>query len=266
MKIAAFMVVKNDVYYISMALDSVRPFVDGVYIQDQGSTDGTWEKIQDIIKENGENILAEQVITGLERFDPEYDEPYYRTMAVERCEEHFKPDWILKLDADEIYTQGFFRRLHNNDLLVPEHEVYAIRVSGDRFISTTRRTIHPSCIEISPEGVPFVDPHTQLWRAGRGVQYISNPAFKAFHPILSPDPSPQYWMPGICNIHIHRMFGPKAVKFWEEGGEKMSGPPYDPPTMTPKWYYSAINMGNSEKADFKFPDYVMNKWKEWGCW
>jgi hypothetical protein len=38
------MVVKDDEYYVDMALRSVLPYVDGVYIQDQMSTDGTFER------------------------------------------------------------------------------------------------------------------------------------------------------------------------------------------------------------------------------
>lgn len=262
MRIAAFMVVKDDAYYVDMALKSVLPHVVGVYIQDQGSTDGTVETIKSVPDPEG-NIVLECVDTGLGRFDPNYDEPHYRTMAVERCEERFKPDWILKLDADEIYTEHFFRSLKDRDL----SGVNAVRVAGDRFISRTHRSVHPSAIEISPAGIPYVDPHTQLWRAGQGVKYISNPAFQRFHPILSPDPQPQLWLPGVCNIHLHRIFGPKAVAFWQEGGEKApEGPPYHPPTMFPAWYNSAVNMGNAEEVAFDWPEYVLAKWDEWGRW
>ena len=269
MRIAAFMVLKNDVFYLPMALQSVRPYVIGVYVQDQGSTDGSWKFLKDLQAKDGENLIVEQTDTGLERFDKEYNEPYYRTIAVERCEEHFKPDWILKLDADEIYTEDFFRRLFRNDLLVKDAQWNAIRVAGDRFISETHRSVHPTAIEMSPEGIPFVDPHTQLWRAGMGVKYTSNPAFQRFHPILIPDPQPQYWMQGICNIHLHRTFGPKAKAFWAEGTDIIDpSKPLYPPISCPHWFKSAVNMGNSEEVDFTWPDYVLEKWATWegGVW
>lgn len=268
MRIAAFMVVKDDAFYVDMALKSVLPYVEGVYIQDQGSTDGTIQAVSDLMVQpgNGGTIIRDVIPTGLSRFDPSYGEPKYRSMAVARCEE-FRPDWILKLDADEIYTEFFFRELAALEDAGKLKGVNAVRVAGDRFISRTHRSVHPSAIEISPAGIPYVDPHTQLWRAGMGVRYVSNPAFQRFHPILSPDPTPQLWLPGICNIHLHRTFGPKAVAFWQEGGEKAPpGPPYHPPSMFPEWYASSVNMGNAQEVDFEWPDYVLAKWDEWGTW
>src|ERR1035437_10352052 len=112
MRIAAFMVVKNEEYYIGMALRSVLPYVLGVYIQNQCSTDGTVAEIEKVAVGFPIGISRDDIDTGSrERFANDYDEPKFRTMAVERCEEIFKPDWILKLDADEIYTPHFFRSL-----------------------------------------------------------------------------------------------------------------------------------------------------------
>ena len=261
MKIAAYMVVKNDAYFIGMAIKSVLPYVCGIYIQDQMSDDGTWEKIQEIGR-GEKKIVGEQVDTGPGRFHDGYNEPFFRSMAVERCEEIFKPEWVLKLDADEIYTPFFFEQLEKADL----KDYEAVRVAGDRFISKTRRSNHPSSMETSPEGVKFVDPHTQLWRAGLGIRYMQNPFFTRFHPILSPDPWPQYWLEGICNIHLHRIFGPKSLPFWrDEGGGNMVHP-YHPPTQAKKWYESSVNLGNSEEVDFVWPDFVLEKWKDWGIW
>ena len=269
MKIAAFMVVKDDAFYVDMAIKSVIDHCF-VYVQDQCSTDGTYEKILELQGRYLGKIAVEQAETNLPKFDLKYNEPFFRSMAVERCEQIFKPDWILKLDADEIYTEDFFRRLRENDLLIPEAEnergeVYnGIRVAGDRFISKTRRSVHPSSFEIAPDGTPFVDPHTQLWRAGRGVRYAKNPAFTHFHPILDPDPWPQYWMAGICNVHLHRLFGPKAKAFWAEGTDNPDpDKPLYPPTSCPNWYNSDINLGKSEEVDFTWPDYVLEKWASW---
>ena len=260
MKIAAYMVVKNDAYYVQMAIKSVLPYVVGVYVQDQMSTDGTGTEI---LKLGDNRIYLDRVDTGQhDRFEDAYDEPYWRSLAVEKCEQVFKPEWILKLDADEIYTEYFFNELGKVNL----DKYEAVRVAGDRFISKTRRSNHPSAMETSPEGVKFIDPHTQLWRAGLGIKYITNPAFTKFHPILHPDPWPQYWLEGIANIHLHRMFGPKALLFWQdEGGGNMTHP-YHPPTQAKKWYESSVNLGNSERVDFEWPDFVLEKWASWGIW
>lgn len=266
LNIAAFMVVRDDEYYIDMALASVLPYVKGVYIQDQMSIDGTYEKACAIMGASNGKILIERVDTGQkERFTEGYNEPYWRTMAVRRCEDVFKPEWILKLDADEIYTPYFFENIET--ILTGNPYYNGVIVSGDRFISKTQRSVHPSAIEISPDGVKFVDPHTQVWRAQRHY-YIQNPHMSGyFHPVMEPPVHPAYWLPGICNIHLHRIFGPKAYTFWQEGGEEIDKTTkFHAPTMAPKWFMSPVNMGCSEEVEFEWPAYVLRKWEDWGIW
>ncbi len=266
--IVAVMVVKDDQYYIPMAIQSVLPYVKGIYIQDQMSTDGTHEEV---LKFGSDKIYIEQIDTGhKERFESTYNEPYWRTRALKAAENIFEPEWILKLDADEVYTEYFFNRL--NDLLSDDPKFEAIRVSGDRPVSkdywATLGSNELEKTEWSPEGGSFGDAHTQVWKAWK-YYYINNPGLPGsnFHPILTPDPQPQYWLPGICNFHVHRMFGPKAFKFWAEGGDVFEEKtPFHAPTMAPKWYNHEVNMGTAEKRDFKFPDYILEKWKKWGIW
>lgn len=280
LNIAAFMVLKNDFYYLPMALQSILPYVKGVYIQDQMSTDGSYEKAKELMKqfdldnfENPDNpigLCVEQIDTGTdERFGSKYDEPRFRTMAVKRAEEIFKPDWILKCDADEIFTEHFFNSLANL-LSDPDFSqgVNGVKVAGERFVSMTHRSMYPEGMEFSPSGVPFPDPHVQLWKANHGHYYIPNPAFNGyFHPILLPSPKPIYWLEGICNIHLHRTFGPKSFNFWAEGGDLFERKsPFHAPTMAPKWFQSERNMGTAEKVDYKWPEYVLTKWREWGIW
>ena len=263
LRIAAFMCIKNDAYYVQMALQSIIPYVDGVYIQDQMSDDGTYEAIMDM---KSDRIRVDRVDTGIaERFADHYDEPYYRSMAVNQCEEIFNPDFILKIDGDEIFTPYFFEMLG----LINMGGINGVKVSGDRFISPTHRSVHPTAIEMSPGGIPFVDPHIQLWRAKRGYNYIANPSFTRFHPILMPVPAPLIWLDGICNVHLHRLFGPKALAFWSEGTDVIDRTkPLYPPTSCPNFYNSGINMGNAERVDFVWPQYILDRWATWegGIW
>ncbi len=268
---AAFMVVKDDVFYVDMALKSVIPYVKGVYIQDQMSVDGTYEKVLQMKEEYPGKIVVEQIDTGTpERFGPDYNEPKFRNMALRRAEELFKAAWVLKLDADEIYTEYFFKRLKG--LLVGNPKFECIRLSGERPISkdywATLGSTELEKTEWSPEGGKFGDPHTQVWRAGK-YYYACNPGLPGtfFHPILTPDPQPQYWLPGITNVHLHRTFGPKAFNFWAEGGEDFERKtPFHPPSMCPGWYNNRVNMGTAEKRDFVWPEYILTRWKEWGIW
>jgi len=272
LNIAAFMVVKNDEYYVDMALKSVLPHVKGVYVQDQMSDDGTYEKIASLMRDETISlpgqIFCERVQTWVgDRFGKDYDEPKFRTMAVKRCEEIRRPDWILKLDADEIYTPFFFSQLEK--ILTENPDLNGVRVAGDRFISKTHRSVHPTSIETSPDGIKFVDPHTQVWRAGK-YSYMPNPIISGcLHPVLTPDPVPVYWLEGINNVHLHRLFGPKAFAFWSEGIDEIDRTkPLYPPTSCPHWFNSDVNMGKSEKIDFSWPKYVLDKWATWegGIW
>lgn len=264
--LAVHMVVRDDVFYIDLALKSLLPYVKGIFIQDQGSTDGTLE----IIKKYADwtsSVQYEIVDTGMKiRFQEAYNEPYWRTQCLKHCEWVFKPRWLLKCDADEIYTEYFFDQLEK--VLKPDAWFECVRVSGERFVSKNYLARAPQdtmChLEIDQHGTVFIDPHTQVWAAGK-YYYIDNPSFpdSHFHPILDPDPKPQLWIPGVCNIHLHRLFGPKSVRFWEEGGEKLDKEHPYPPRDCPKWFNGPTNMGNAIQFDFQWPEYVLVRWRQW---
>jgi len=57
-RLAVWMIVRDDVYYVDMAIKSVLPFVDGIYILDNGSSDRTIEKIE--AKDYRITILTEE--------------------------------------------------------------------------------------------------------------------------------------------------------------------------------------------------------------
>jgi glycosyltransferase involved in cell wall biosynthesis len=267
MKIVAYMVVKNDEFYIDMALQSVLPFVAGIYIQDQKSTDGTTDIIRSFVNKYPDLIKHDVVDTEInERFDPNYNEPKYRSLAVQKAEELYNPEFILKLDADEIYTEHFFKSVLSLKGFGDNYR--GAKVSGDRFISKIYKTGCPYSVTMSPQGKRFYDPHTQIWKADLHVRYYRNPAMSGFlHCVHSPDPQPVYWLDGICNIHLHRTFGPKAFNFWAEGGDIFERKtPFNPQVSAPKWYNNQVNIKTAEQVNFKWPSFVLDKWKEWGVW
>lgn len=274
MKICAWMVLKNDAYYLPMALQSVLPYVTNIYIQDQGSTDGSLEIAKEYESKYLNTIKVEVVDTGLDRFDFQYNEPYYRSLAIERAEEIFKPDYLLKLDADEIYTPYFFSQVASCEEGFKAGVINSLRMSGERFISKTHKTASPHAIFIH-NGVKFCDPHTHLWSTRQRVRYVKNPDMSGsfLHCILAPNPEPIKWIPGICNVHLHRTFGPKSLTFWGEGGDKFDKEVYlsgkqkfNAPVICPQWFNHEVNMGTAEQVDFEWPDYVLKKWEEWGIW
>ena len=258
MNIVAWLVVRDDAYYVGMAIKSIVSYVDALYVQDQNSKD----KTLDVILENvGKTpIWVDRVDTGLPRFDKNYNEPLYRSLAIARCEAQFKPEFLLQLDADEIYTSHFFERLKH----LPEG-VNGVRHATERFITPIARSQSPHALQ-NVDGKLYYDPHTRFWRAGRGVRYIKNPTVEGYlHCILNSEPNPIFWIPGLCHIHLHRSFGPKAFDWWKQGGDIFEETkPFNPKRQAPKWFNSELNMGTALTTEFDWPDYVLNKWKDWG--
>ena len=273
MDITLWMVIKNDEYYVDMALLSCLPYVRNVYVQDQGSTDGSRGKIADTINNwneghpNPVNYLIEIEDTGLKRFDPEYNEPHYRSLAIRRATEIFGAEWLLQCDADDMFTPRFFNAIALLDKTDVLDGYNSVRHASERFITPEYRAWDPNIHTI--EGVQYIDPHTRLWRASKGCQYVLNPAFKNtfLHCVLQPHPGPEYWIPGICNIHLHRTFGPKSWLFWEEGGDVFERTiPFNPARQAPKWFNAEVNMGKAMKItdkDYEWPEFVVSKWREW---
>jgi len=264
--IVAWMVLKDDAYYLPMALESVLPYVEGIYIQDQGSTDGSIEIVKEY-QTQGYNIIMETEDTGFERFNPTYNEPVYRSMAIERAEQTFKPKYLLQLDADEIYTPHFFDKVDVLGKPLEQGSINALKVATDRFVSKNHRVQSAHALHVV-KGEKYYDPHTRFWSTRIKVRYVQNPAMKGFlHCTLNSEPSPVYWVHGICHVHLHRTFGPKSFDFWAEGGDEFERKtPFNAREMAPKWFADDINGGTAEKVDFEWPDYVLKKWEAWGIW
>jgi hypothetical protein len=63
------------------------------------------------------------------------------------------------------------------------------------------------------------------------------------------------------------MFGPKAFNFWRSDGDEFEETkPFNPRKQAPKWFSSPVNMGSAIKIDYPWPDFIMDKWKEWGVY
>lgn len=265
MRLAAHMVVKNDVYYVDMALKSVAPNVEGIYVQDQSSTDGTPDVVREMQKLFPGKIVLETVEQPYERFHKDYNEVEYRNKALQRMIELFNPDFICKLDADEIITQFLFDTIRSSEL----DQYNAVCVSESRFISRKLVSADQEVYGFKVGNHWYYGGHVLFWRVSLGTIYHHNPAFPGchFHPILLPDPQPYIWIPGNCHIHLHRTFGPKAFDFWREGGDEFENHhPFNPRVSAPKWFNDRVNLPTCVEIDYAWPDYVLAKWKEFGTW
>ncbi len=267
MKIAAWMVVLSldgtEEYYIDMALKSIIDHVSGIFILDEGCTDNTIKIAREVVGDKVP-LYVEYYPTNLPRFDPTYNEPHFRTRAVTRAEQVFKPDWLLKIDCDDVYTPLFFERLQQLEESGELAQYNSIRHSSERFVTPEYRTASEHALEVV-DGVNYYDPHTHCWRSGLAVQYIPNPNMSGYlHCVLSPTRLPELWLPGIVNIHLHRSFGPKSIAFWREGGDVFEHcTPFNPRRMAPKWFENSLNMGSAVHTPYPWPDYILSKWQKW---
>lgn len=268
MNIAMWMVILStdgiDEYYVDLALKGTFENVKSIYIQDQGCTDNTIDIIKEIVGSQTE-MVVESVPTGLPRFDRNYNEPYYRSLAIKRCEEIFRPDWLLQQDTDEIFTPFFFQKIKELESSGQLDKYMSVRTATERFITPEYRSQQHHALQVI-DGFPHYDPHTRLWRARLGTEYVKNPGVEGFfHCVLRPDPQPTFLIPGICHLHLHRTFGPKAEPFWREGGDEFEDPiilPFSPEKKAPKWF--KVQKEEAVYTPFPWPDYVIDRWRRWG--
>ena len=87
------MIVKNESHIIMRCLESVRPLIDYVLIEDTGSTDGTQALIRDWLDRVG--------LPGEVYEEPWRDFAYNRSHALASLREHKDLDYALMIDADD---------------------------------------------------------------------------------------------------------------------------------------------------------------------
>jgi glycosyltransferase involved in cell wall biosynthesis len=94
MKIGFCQIVKNEAHVIERCLDSVKDFIDYVYISDTGSTDNTIQVINNWLKIN--NIEGQVVTHKWKNF------AHNRSIVLKELKEKNIVDYILMIDADEV--------------------------------------------------------------------------------------------------------------------------------------------------------------------
>jgi Glycosyl transferase family 2 len=95
-RIHGLCLVKNAADVIAQSLTAAAGWCDAIYVWDNGSTDGTWEKVQALAGEHPQIVPDRQ--------DPQ---PFRKTLRRELFEAHRHDacdgDWWCLLDADEFY-------------------------------------------------------------------------------------------------------------------------------------------------------------------
>jgi glycosyltransferase involved in cell wall biosynthesis len=99
MKIFALCVVKNEADVIAYTLDKASEWATKIFVLDNGSTDGTWEIINELSRANS------SVIPWKQMFEPFYDgirSKLFNSFSEEAKEGDW---WCFRLDADEVYLE-----------------------------------------------------------------------------------------------------------------------------------------------------------------
>ncbi len=119
------MIVKNEAEWLANCLDSIQEFVDEIIIVDTGSTDQT----RDIAKTYGAKVIS-----------TEWKDDF--SMARNSSLAHANTDWILYMDADEVFT-GNGNELRDT-LQNSTRHAYFVEIESLIGSSLHEKTIHPS--------------------------------------------------------------------------------------------------------------------------
>jgi glycosyltransferase involved in cell wall biosynthesis len=292
MKKAVWMVLKDDTFYVDMAIESVINYTSGIFILDTGSNYETLDIIASLIAKYPNKIQFEQKDFGANkafRFGNSYDEAGARNYALYSAIEEFSPDWIIQLDSDEVYNPRFFKLI---DL-----------IGGDTFAHATDLPTHPYFISQNPSdiyrwnSVPLFDPHVRSWNAKLRVKWETREGAHVIPrlPIIPDylDTPHRVITVEHVHFHLHRAFGPKCIATYltnfehaYEGAsvaldipiEKIFDQKYFMERY-PDWFDQDGKFKPKKKVLSKLkkvsiplesalslPEYVLEKWNKWGNW
>ncbi len=151
-RIGLCMIVKNEAHVIVDCLESVRPLVDYVLIEDTGSTDGT----QDLIR----GYLAREGLAGEVIEEPWQDFAHNRSLALSRLRERTDVDYALMIDADEVivYDPGFdavaFKKGLVQDLYFIKIRLHSIEYFRPQLVSNRAEFRYRGVLHEFVEGPP----------------------------------------------------------------------------------------------------------------
>lgn len=290
MKKIVVLVVRDEEFYIDMALDSIISDVEGIYILDTGSKDRTLSIITDFATRFPNKIVCEDKdFGGITKFAVGYREMNARNFALERATAFFDPDWIICMDADEVFAKKFWTywgtRINMNHTTVG-HPTECPTSPEPIMISR-----HPQSM-VNWRGQQLHDPHVRIWNNRKQKVRWIHPNGR--HVVLSSngqnDLSCDVIIPEPVHFHFHHSFGPKSIYSYLSAGLITQPGNLDGTLPTSDIYNQAIYERDfpqlfNEKGqfmvnkqllqanksisiplveEFKFSSIVTDKWQKWG--
>jgi glycosyltransferase involved in cell wall biosynthesis len=222
MKIVTWSIVNNEIDYIKNILEYHLPWIDGMYILDTGSIDGTWEVLEEYTKNNSKLIIEKYHTTytpqyelSWEQMSNPFPEVEVRNYAIQRTKILLTPDWLLQLDGDEIFLS--------------EVKNVILAHSNAAFISHS--TLNPVCDTSTHRvehrfGMKLYDPHSRVWNCKYNIEYIKNksikdkeyhciPSIKGWNRHLFESPG-NVWVKDNFHFHLHWLYGRKMEMFLKQ--------------------------------------------------
>lgn len=105
MRVHAILCVRDEADIVAQSVRHALAWAGAIHVYDTGSTDGTWEIVQDLAS-------RERAILPIAREEVVFDNDV-RGYIFERVKHTFRPgDWVCRMDADEFYADnpGVFLR------------------------------------------------------------------------------------------------------------------------------------------------------------
>ena len=128
--IGVCMIVKNEAHVITRCLDSVRPLIDYVLVEDTGSTDGT----QAVIRE----WMRRKDVPGVVIEETWRDFAYNRSHALEALRKVETVDYALIIDADDqLILEADFDPTEFK--MGMRHDLYLVQIQQGDTVATTHR-------------------------------------------------------------------------------------------------------------------------------
>jgi len=158
-KICAYICLYNDHEFLSEAIDSISPYVDKLFL-----IEGAWETSISSGANPRSNEITYSIIN--EKINDkiiliqsnERDETSQRQKALDICKKE-NCDWIISLDADEIWTEEGFKELYEClEERLDKNDFFGIKLSSYNFFNTFYQYYHglyPRVYRNTPDAVVY---------------------------------------------------------------------------------------------------------------